>query len=119
MNVQNCPAGIPPFTADIGIVGQRIVRTVDGQRALLMRTRIEEFGDLSTFGAMEVIDAEGLVVTPHFAAKVGDVVRLPPEGRERKDAAIGPGQAANMVLLRPQADGRYRVERVFVNEAGN
>jgi hypothetical protein len=109
--------GVPPFTADIGVVGQRIVRTVNGQRALLMRTRIEEFGDLSTLGALEVIEADGLIAGPLLDAKVGDVVSLPGSDGEQATHTIGPGQPANLVLLRPQADGRYRVERVFVNEA--
>jgi len=51
--------GIPPYTADIGIVANRRVRTVDGRRELVLRTVIEDLGDLRTFGALREIDASG------------------------------------------------------------
>jgi len=113
-------AGVPPFVADIGIAGQRIVRKDNGTDRLLLQTRIEEFGDLSTFGALEVIDGQGLTAAPLFdpALVPGAVVTLPAEwSPETLPNIVGPGQPANLVLLRPQGDGRYRVERVFVNEA--
>lgn len=111
-------AGVPPYTADIGIVGQRLVRDPGGARRLVTQTRVEELGDLSTFGAMEVIDAEGLTIAPLVdeRAKPGDVVSLPSGSKEAK-AVVGTSQPAKLMLLRPQAGGRYRVERVFRNEA--
>ena len=111
-------AGVPPFTADIGIAGQRLVREVNGTRRVLMQTRVEELGDLSTFGALEVIEAEGLTVAPLVDEKTsaGDVVSLPPRPREGA-AVIGTSQAARLMLLRGEAGGKYRVERVFLNEA--
>ena len=112
--------GVPPFTADIGIAGQRIVREVDGQPAVLMQTRIEEFGDLSTFGALEVIDGSGLTIAPVFSPAVeqGATVTLPTDWRalELTDI-VGPGEPANLVLLRPNDGGQYTVERVFRNAA--
>jgi hypothetical protein len=112
--------GIPPFTADVGIVGQRIVRSVNGERQLLLQTRIEEFGDLSTLGALEVIDGSGLTVAPAFDPKVkgGAVVTLPEDWSSVKlPNIIAPGQPANLLLLRAQEGGRYKVERVFLNAA--
>jgi hypothetical protein len=112
--------GVPPFTADVGIAGQRIVREVNGRQTLVMQTRIEEFGDLSTLGAMEVIDGAGLTVAPVFDSKVrvGDTIGLPADWSAVKLAnTIGPSQPANLLLLRAQEDGRYTVERVLKNEA--
>jgi hypothetical protein len=95
---------------------------VDGQPKILMHTRIEEFGDLSTFGAIEVIDGTGMTVTPLFdpTLAAGDWISLPKDWSTVKaPGTIGPGQPANLVLLHPSADGRYRVHRVLVNEAKN
>ena len=108
--------GVPPLTADIGIVGQRIVREVKGQRTLLMQTRIEEFGDLRTFGAMEVIDGTGLTASPAFDSKVtaGATITLPTDWSTMKlTNTIGVAQPANLFLLRPQGGGAYKVERVL------
>jgi hypothetical protein len=112
--------GVPPFTADVGITGQRIVRNVDGKRTLLMETRIAEFGDLSTFGAMEVIDAEGLTVAPLYdhGIEVGGTITLPSDWTAAKPAStVATGQPADLLLLRPDAGGKYRVDRVLRNEA--
>lgn len=110
-------AGVPPYIADIGIAGQRIVRTANGERKLLMQTRIEELGDLSTFGGMEVIDASGLTVAPLLDEKVksGDTVVLPADW-STPGPTVATSQPANLMLLRPSGS-RYRVERVFLNEA--
>jgi hypothetical protein len=112
--------GVPPFVADVGIAGQRVVRDVDGRRTLLMQTRIEEFGDLSTLGAQEVIEGAGLSVAPAFdpSLKRGATIALPADWSSVKPAnSVGPGQPANLLLLRGAAGGRYTVERVFVNAA--
>jgi hypothetical protein len=112
--------GVPPFTADIGIVGQRIVRDVDGSLTLLLQTRIEELGDLSTLGAMEVIDGSGFTIAPAFdpSVKPGTTIALPADWSSIKlTNVVGTGQPANLLLLRPTAGGQYRVERVFANAA--
>jgi hypothetical protein len=112
--------GVAPFTADIGIAGQRVVRDINGQRTLLMQTRIEEFGDLSTFGAQEEIDGAGLTVAPAFDASVtaGSTITLPAHSSASKPANIvGVGQPANLLLLRPTGQGQYRVERVLQDAA--
>ena len=111
--------GVPPFKADIGITGQRSVRIVDGARTVLMQMRIDEFGDLSTFGAMEVIDAEELTVAPLYdvAIAAGQTITLPANWEAAKPpSTVGTGQPANLMLLRPRPEGKYRVERVFRNE---
>jgi hypothetical protein len=109
--------GVPPYTADLGIVGQRIVRPVNGKPRLLMQARVEELGDLSTFGAMETIEAAGLTVAPLLDAdtKPGDAVSLP-SNWSKTTGVVATSQPANLMLLRPQADGRYVVERVFRGE---
>jgi hypothetical protein len=112
--------GVAPFTADIGIAGQRIVRDVNGQRTLLMQTRIEEFGDLSTMDALEVIDGARLIVAPAFEAGLtpGVTVTLPKDWSAVKlTNTVGPGQPANLLLLRAMDGGRYEVERVLRNAA--
>jgi hypothetical protein len=110
--------GVAPFTADVGIAGQRMVRDVNGERTLVMQSRIEEFGDLSTFGAQEVIDGTGLTVAPLFDAYVtpGASITLPTDWSSAQPANIvGPGQPANLLLLRATGAGRYTVERVLQN----
>jgi hypothetical protein len=111
-------AGVAPYVADVGIAGQRVVRQVDGHNRVLMQTRVEEFGDLSTFGGIDVIDAKGLTVAPILdaAVKTGDTITLPTDWSKNKNV-VGTSQPANLMLLRPQAVGKYRVERLFVNEA--
>ena len=112
--------GVPPFVADIGIAGQRVVRDVNGERTLLMQTRIEEFGDLSTFGAMEVIDGTDLTVAPAFdrSLQPGASVTLPADwSRVAPPNTVGPGQPANLLLLRAAPGGGYKVERVLRNQA--
>jgi hypothetical protein len=113
-------SGVAPLTADIGIAGQRVVRDVNGTPTVLLQTRIEEFGDLSTIGAMEVIDGAGLTVTPAFdtTMKPGATIALPTDWSSlRLTNTVGTGQPANLLLLRPEEGARYTIERVFVNAA--
>jgi hypothetical protein len=113
-------SGVPPFVADVGIAGQRVVRDVNGARTILLQTRIEEFGDLSTFGAMEVIDGAGLTVAPLFDPNVkqGATIALPADWSSVKVAnVVGPGQPANVMLLRAKGGGQYTVERLLMNAA--
>lgn len=105
-------SGVAPFAADVGIVATRGVRVVDGQRTARLSARIEDLGDLRTMGALEVIDATGLVVAPLWdsALKAGDVVALPDWKAKRAARIIAQGEPAELVLLRPEGD-RYKVER--------
>ena len=53
-------SGIPPFTADIGLVANRRVQLIDGRRELQTSLTIEDVGDLRTMGALRTIDASGM-----------------------------------------------------------
>lgn len=108
--------GVAPFTADVGIVANRVVREVDGVRQTVLMSRIDDLGDLHPFGALEDIDAAGLVVAPIWdaAVKTGDTVALPDWTAVKSARTVAPGQPAELVLLRPGADaGRYTVVRVI------
>jgi len=109
--------GVAPFRADIGITGTRTVRQVEGQRTIVIMKRIEEWGDLSTFGGMEEIDGSDLWAAPLWSAslKIGNVVNLR-DFSERKSAIIGPAQPANLVLLKPVGNDRFRVDRIILAE---
>jgi len=106
--------GVAPFTADIGIVANRGVRTTDGRRETRMSARIEDLGDLHTMSGLESIDAAGLFVAPLWdqAMKAGELVVLPDFAAQRAPRVIATGEAADLVLLRREGD-RYRVERVI------
>jgi hypothetical protein len=108
--------GVEPFLGDIGIAGSRVVRQVGGEREVGFSARIEELGDLRVFGALETIDATGLTAAPLWnkALKAGDEVELPQA--LGGGPTIAPGQPAAVVLLRPQAESRFVVERVVVVE---
>ncbi len=111
-------AGIPPFVADIGFGATRRVVQEAGERAVELSLAIDDLGDLRTLGALETIDASGLVVAPAFGEGLlepGKEVRLPEWTRERPSPrTIEVGQRTGVVLLRPVGDGRYRVERVIL-----
>jgi hypothetical protein len=109
-------AGIPPFTGDIGIVANRMVADEGGRKSVRLSLRIDDLGDLRTYGAIETIDATGLVAAPLFApdAKPGDEVSLPAWTAAQKNAwTLEVGQAGGVMLLSPLGAGRYRVERVI------
>jgi len=105
--------GVAPFTADIGIVANRTVRTAAGTRETRLAARIEDLGDLSVMGALESIDASGLFVAPLWdpALKAGDVVALPDFAARRAPRVVAPAEPAELVILRREGE-RYRVERV-------
>lgn len=109
--------GVEPFRADIGIAGVRTVREVDGRRQIVIVKRIDEWGDLSTFGGLEEIDGSGLWAAPVWSPSLtpGEVVTLP-DFAEAQVAPIGPAQPSNLVLLAPLGDDRYRVERIITAE---
>jgi hypothetical protein len=105
--------GVVPFTADVGIVANRVVRVVDGKRETRLVARFEDLGDLRVMSALESVDATGLFVAPMWdpGLKVGDVVALPDFATRRAPRVIEQGEPAELVILR--ADGeKYRVERV-------
>jgi hypothetical protein len=106
--------GVAPFTADIGIVANRGVKTTDGRRDTRLSTRIEDLGDLHTMSALESVDATGLFVAPLWdpAMKAGDVIMLPDFAAPRPPRNIAPGEPAELVILRKDGE-RYRVERVI------
>ena len=105
--------GVAPFTADVGIVASRGVRTSDGRRETRLSARIEDLGDLHTMSALESVDATGLFVAPLWdpALKAGDAVSLPDFAAKRAPRVVAPGEPAELVLLRRDGD-LFRVERV-------
>jgi hypothetical protein len=106
--------GVAPFTADIGIVANRGVRTVDGRREIRLGARIDDLGDLHNMSALESVDAEGLFVAPLWdpGMKPGDVVTVPDIAARRAPRAIAAGEPAELVILRREGSN-YRVERVI------
>ena len=104
--------GVPPFKGDIGIAASRAIRTDGSRRTLGFSARIEDIGDLRVYGALERIDAEGLVAAPmpRNRLKIGDTIRL--HDHKRKGPTLAVGQPAAIALLKRQSSGKYRVERI-------
>jgi hypothetical protein len=104
--------GVPPFKGDIGIAASRAIRTDGNRRTLGFSARIEDIGDLRVYGALERIDAEGLVAAPmpRNRLKIGDTIRL--HDHKRKGPTLAVGQPAAIALLKRQSSGKYRVERI-------
>jgi hypothetical protein len=104
---------VAPFTADVGIVANRAVRTADGRRDVRLAARIDDLGDLHTKSALESVDATGMLVAPLWdaALKPGNVVVLPDFAARPAPHVVAPGEPAELVILRPQGQ-QYRVERV-------
>ena len=110
--------GVKPFTADIGISGNRRVRTVAGQRQIFMQTNIGDLGDLRTYGGLRTIDATGLVAAPLWSADLREdqEVDLPNwTGQSPAPFVIAPGQPAEVVLLRPLDDPSRPASRYVVH----
>lgn len=105
-------AGVPPFTADIGIVANRRVRTVNGTRQIQIATSIDDMGDLRASGALRTIDATGWMAVPDAGYTEGAIVTLP-DSKQKGAATIAVGQPARIALVRPAEDGKYRVEVVL------
>jgi len=107
--------GVPPFTADIGLIAARRVHVVDGRRDLQTAVTIDDMGDLRTLGALRTIDASGKTVIPLLDDKLmeGQIVDLP-EWRTKVDASVSVGQPARFAVLKPAAEpGKYQVELIF------
>jgi hypothetical protein len=112
--------GVKAFAADIGISGNRRVRTVAGERQIFMQTSINDLGDLRTYAGLRTIDAGGLIAAPLWDAdlKEGQDVDLPNWAGKPSEHVIAPGQPAEIVLLRPAADpsrpgSRYVVHTII------
>ncbi len=110
--------GVEPFTGDVGLAGQRVVRTAGGARQLGWQANIVDMGDLRGYGALETVEGSGLTLTPMYdaAAKEGDMVSIPVRRRTAGEPVIAPGQPARLWLLRDDGAGRYRLERRIVVE---
>jgi hypothetical protein len=105
-------AGVAPYTADIGLMANRRVSQAEGRRELRLNVSIDDMGDLRTSGALRTIDASGWFAVPDTGYTEGELVALP-DWKSRAEATIAPGFAARIALLRPAADGKYRVELVL------
>ena len=105
-------AGIAPYVADIGISGNRRVRTVDGKREMQVVRSISDMGDLRKAGALRTIDASGMTAIPDTGYEVGALIDLP-DWKKESDEKISTGQSPRIALLRPDEGGKYRVEVVI------
>lgn len=105
-------AGVEPFIADIGITGNRRVRTVEGKREMQVVMNISDLGDLRTSGALRTIDGSGMTAVPDTGYETGTLVDLP-DWKTKSDTTIGTGQGARIALLRATEGGKYRVEMVL------
>ena len=109
--------GAPPFIGDVGLNAARSVEAGDGTPWVRIRSTIQDIGDLRVYGALTPIDATGLTLTPVFEdAEVGAVLALPDWTVEPSERTVSIGEPGDLLLLRDQADGRYRVERVLRSE---
>ena len=105
-------AGLRPYVADIGIAGNRRVRTSDGKREVQVAMNVSDLGDLRTSGALREIDATGMTVVPDTGYEMNALVDLP-DWQQRSDVTIGVGQPPRIALLKPAEGGKYRVELVL------
>jgi hypothetical protein len=107
--------GLPPFTADIGLVANRRVQIVDGRRALQTTLTIEDFGDLRTMGGLSTIDATGMTAIPLVSDAVvaGQIIDLP-EWKTTTPITIGVGQPARIAIVKPATEpGKFVVEKIL------
>jgi hypothetical protein len=98
--------GVKAFAADIGISGVRRVRTIGGERQIVMQTSINDLGDLRTYAGLRTIDAGGLIAAPLWNPDLreGQEVDLPNWSGRPAEHVIAPGQPAEIVLLRSAPD---------------
>ena len=107
--------GIPPFTADIGLVANRRVQATGGRRELQTSLTIEDLGDLRTMGALRTVDATGMTAVPIVddAVTAGQSMDLP-EWKTAATATIAVGQPAKIAILKPSPEpGKFVVETVL------
>ena len=105
-------AGVAPYVADIGISGNRRVRTANGKREMGVARSISDMGDLRKSGALRTIDATGLTAVPDDGYETGALVDLP-DWKKEGETTIATGQSPKIALLRPVDGGKYRVEMVI------
>lgn len=105
-------AGVPPYIADIGISGNRRVRTSGEKREMQVSTSVSDMGDLRTSGALRVIEASGMTAVPDAGYEEGALVDLP-DWKTKGENTISTGQAPRIALLREAEGGKYRVELVI------
>jgi hypothetical protein len=107
--------GVPPYTADVGVMATRRVRVVNGRRELQSTVTIDDMGDLRTLGSLRTVDGTGMSLVPlsDDSLQEGQIVDLP-EWRATSAATIGVGEPARLALLKPAATpGKYVVEMVM------
>ena len=94
--------GVAPFKGDIGIGANRSIRTASGRRSVGLSARIEDIGDLRVYGALERIDAGGLVAAPirRSRLKVGDTIRLERSPDQRAVAGGGTAGGSGVAQAR-------------------
>jgi hypothetical protein len=107
-------AGVPGFTADVGINLSRRVVKDNRERRLQVTATIADLGDLRTEGALREIDGTGLVVVPLFDQDItrGQQIQLPDWSATPAAHTVSPGQPGDLLLLRADTAG-YRVEMVL------
>ncbi|HSK10854.1 MAG TPA: M14 family metallopeptidase [Vicinamibacterales bacterium] len=108
--------GVAPFTGDVGVAALRAVRTLkEGGREFVQVLRVDDLGDLRVFAGLETIDAAGMFLAPAWdeALEQGADISVPDWTTIKASPPLAPGTPANLVLLRPLGDDRYRVERVI------
>jgi hypothetical protein len=105
-------AGVQPFTADIGISGNRRVRITGGKREMQIAMSISDLGDLRKVGALREIDGRGLTAVPDDGYETGAMVDQP-DWKKKGEVTIATGAPPRIALLRPSGDGKYRVEVVI------
>jgi hypothetical protein len=107
-------SGVPPFTADIGVIANRRVRQVAGERDLQTALVIDDIGDLRTSGGFTTVDGTGMTIVPaEEDVEVGRMVDLP-EWKSKRPVSIAVGEPARFALLKPAAEpGKFVVERVI------
>ncbi|MCC6161830.1 MAG: peptidase M14 [Acidobacteria bacterium] len=105
--------GVPPFLADVGLAGTRVVRQQATGRTLHWQGSIQDVGDLRVYGALETIDATGLFVSPAYSdAPDGSDVLLPEPRADGKGPRIALGAPARLWILRSGGTpGRYTLVR--------
>lgn len=100
--------GVPLFTGDAGLAGNRRVRIVEGQRRAFLTLSVSDLGDLRTFAGVFEVDGTGKVLAPSIVgAAVGNEVNL-----KQVSGTLQTGAAADLMLLEQTANG-YRVVRLF------
>lgn len=97
-------------TADVGLVGVRRVRLADGRRTALLNLTVGGLGDLTRAASLFYMDASARVVAPsRSGGAVGQELTL-----TKQELVLTSGQnvAADLMVLRELAPGRYRVEEL-------